>query len=737
MTAHPNGQAAAGITLADLAPIPIWVAWQTENRKDAKGNDKPTKVPYSSNGRKAEADDPQTWCIRQHAEAKVETLPKPFNEGGIGLELCDLGSGVSLAGVDLDTCREPDGMIASWAQSVIDRFATYAEVSPSQTGVKVFCTYQTSDLDQIRAIMGTAEWGKQWKRGSGEHPPAIELYVGRRYFALTGQHVQGTPATIQPVSLDTLTWLIQTAGPAFAPKPKGATGGGTDGSRSARALRVGLTSRRTGATYAEMCEAIAADPDTNEWHDEKGIAAGGRELQRIWDKAGDRIAREETANSPVVTEDGLGIAFTEEHRDRLRFDHTQGKWHRWTGQAWKVDETKLAFSWARVLCRKIAREANAEGRELIALSKVATAAAVEKFAQADQALAVTTAIWDRDPWLLGTPGGTVDLKTGEIREAAPEEYISRLTAVAPAATADCPLWRSFLDEVTANDPDMVRFLQQWCGYCLTGDTREHALVFACGPGGNGKGVFLGAVARVMGDYARNAAMDSFTSTSGDKHPTDLAMLAGARLVTASETEEGRPWAESRIKALTGGDMITARFMRRDFFEYRPLFKLFIIGNHKPILRNVDDAARRRFNIAPFDFKPPKPDKALEIKLQAEWPSILRWMIDGCLDWQRNGLMRPPVVVNATEEYFQAQDYFARWIEECCDLSSSVQSKASHLLHSFKVWCEQNGEQISDNRRLRGMIERIKGTRYTKSHGIQIVRGISLKPDKPSYGNREE
>jgi len=264
MSAQPNGHATAGITLADLAPMPVWVAWQTESRKDAKGNDKPTKVPYSANGRKAEADDPETWCIRDHAQAKADTLPKPFNEGGVGLELCNLGNGVSLGGVDLDSCRAPDGTITSWAQLVIDRFASYAEISPSQTGAKIFCTYQTSDLEQIRATMGTAEWGKQWKRGGGEHPPAIELYVGRRYFALTGQHLEGTPATIQPASLETLTWLIQTAGPAFAPKPKGAPGSGTDASRSATAYRTGLASRREGGTFDQMCAAIEADPQTAE-----------------------------------------------------------------------------------------------------------------------------------------------------------------------------------------------------------------------------------------------------------------------------------------------------------------------------------------------------------------------------------------------------------------------------------------------------------------------------------------
>jgi putative DNA primase/helicase len=218
---------------------------------------------------------------------------------------------------------------------------------------------------------------------------------------------------------------------------------------------------------------------------------------------------------------------------------------------------------------------------------------------------------------------------------------------------------------------------------LTGDTREHALLFVYGPGGNGKNVWLDTVSGILHDYAKTAAMETFTASIGDRHPTDLAMLRGARMVCASETEEGRAWAESRIKALTGGDKISARFMRQDFFEFSPQFKLVIIGNHKPTLRNVDEAARRRFNIAPFTYKPATPDKELKDKLRKEWPGILRWMIEGCLRWQREGLIRPKVVTDATEEYFSEQDSVRQWIEECCEIGERIYSVTSAEL--YKSW----------------------------------------------------
>ena len=290
-----------------------------------------------------------------------------------------------------------------------------------------------------------------------------------------------------------------------------------------------------------------------------------------------------------LTEDGIALAFAAKHQDLLRYDHSIGKWFRWTGIAWRQDEVKLAFSWCRKTCRELAKEAEAADGQLTTLAKAATAGAVERFAQSDPVLAVTSVIWDRDPFLLGTPAGTLDLRTAELLPPTREDHITKLTSVTPAVMPDCPQWLAFLDQVTKGDAGLIRFLKQWCGYCLTGDIREHALVFAHGPGGNGKSVFINVVRSIMGDYAQTAAMDTFTATQSDKHPTDLAMLRGARMVTASETEEGRAWAEARIKALTGGDPITARFMRQDFFTFQPQFKLTIIGNHQPALHNVDEA----------------------------------------------------------------------------------------------------------------------------------------------------
>jgi putative DNA primase/helicase len=431
----------------------------------------------------------------------------------------------------------------------------------------------------------------------------------------------------------------------------------------------GAPTAQTAAFF--LCEKLSIDPASCGWREPKKKSSANAQASDL--------------SGFDLNEDGIAQAFTAKHRGLLRFDHHAGSWFHWNGQAWRREETKLAFSWARQVCRQLARESGADDKERKALAKAATAAAVERFAQADRVFAVTSETWDRDPFLLGTPSGTVQLKTGETRAPELTDYITKLAAVAPAATAECPMWLQFLKDATAGDVDLIAFLQQFCGYLLTGDTREHALMFVYGPGENGKSVLLNTISAILGDYCKTAAMDTFIVSQGDRHPTDLAMLKGARMVCASETEEGRAWAETRIKQLTGGDMISARFMRQDFFEYRPQFKLVVIGNHKPVLRNVDEAARRRFNIIPFVNKPPEPDRKLEAKLWAEWPAILRWMIEGCLDWQANGLVRPQVVISATAEYFGEQDTVHQWIEDCCTTGGlTVWDTTSNL---FKSWSE--------------------------------------------------
>ena len=435
---------------------------------------------------------------------------------------------------------------------------------------------------------------------------------------------------------------------------------------------------------------------------------------------------------PAFSDEALALRFAERHADNLRYVAVWGKWVQWNGKHWRFDDTKLAFNHARRVCREAAAECN-KSKVGTAIASAKTVSAVERLALADRRIAATVDQWDPDPWLLNTPDGVVDLRTGTIRPHVAAEYMTKITAVGPRGS--CPRFLDFLDRITNSDPELIAYLRRMLGYALTGSTSEHALFFAYGTGANGKSVLLSTVSGILGDYHKTAPIETFTITSGDRHPTDLAMLRGARLVTATETEEGRRWAESRIKQLTGGDTVSARFMRQDFFEYQPQFKLVIAGNHRPGLRSVDEAIRRRFHLVPFAVTIPAEERDGELteKLKAEWPGILQWMIEGALEWQSDGLQPPEAVREATEAYLSAEDAIAAWIDDSASRSTSAWELLAELFASWAAWAERTGEYAGSMKRFAQTLETRGFLRHKTNRG-QGFYGLKLNPPpEPKYG----
>jgi putative DNA primase/helicase len=292
--------------------------------------------------------------------------------------------------------------------------------------------------------------------------------------------------------------------------------------------------------------------------------------------------------------------------------------------------------------------------------------------------------------------------------------------------------------VTGGDAELMVYLQRMVGYCLTGVTSEHALFFLYGTGANGKSVFVNVIATILGDYAANAPMDTFMETRSDRHPTDLAGLRGARFVASIETEQGRRWNESKIKTITGGDKVSARFMRQDFFDYTPHFKLVIAGNHKPSIRNVDEAMKRRLHLIPFTvtIPPERRDGKLTEKLLQERDGILAWALEGCLLWQQSGLKQPQSVMDATEEYFEAEDAMGRWIEDRCVLHGNAKALTFELFNDWKQWAETNGEFLGSMRRFSDALLTRRFEKWRNGSGMRGFVGIGLKEPtnlpRPSY-----
>jgi len=410
---------------------------------------------------------------------------------------------------------------------------------------------------------------------------------------------------------------------------------------------------------------------------------------------------------PEYSDRAMASRLIKSHGHEIKYCEAMGGWLVWDETRWSPDETLRVHDWSGQLLAAASNEVlqrtdfNASKVDRISLSLASTAArsSCVNYAKADSRIAVRAEQFDADPMLLNTAAGVIDLKSGIFRDRLPGELFMKRTAVTPDFTKKPERFLTFLSETQAHNEEVVAYLQKYFGYCLTGQTIEQNIVFMHGSGGNGKSVLVNTIAGILGDYASKTTMETFTASNSDRHPTELARLRGARFVFASETQGGKRWNESRIKELTGGEPITARFMHRDEFTFMPAFKLNFLGNHKPELRNVDEGIRRRLHLVPFTTKPAKPDPFLTDTLRGEWPQILAWLIEGCLKWQLEGLTPPLEVLVATEEYFEDEDALGRWIKERCHVIGGGTVLSSSLYDDWREWCGENGEYAGSMKRL--------------------------------------
>jgi len=353
---------------------------------------------------------------------------------------------------------------------------------------------------------------------------------------------------------------------------------------------------------------------------------------------------------------------------------------------------------------------------------------VESLVRSNESSAAEGKEFDTDLMFLGTPGGTVDLRTGDMRPAQRADMITRQTVVTPAEKGtEAPLWMNFLREVFDGDFTVIDFMQRAAGYAMTGRVNEHKMLFLYGTGRNGKSVFLDTLFWLWGDYARRAASDTFLNKQGGSHPTDIAGLHGARLVIGSELPRGKSWDESVIKDLTGGDVMTARFMHRDFFDFTPQLTLMIAGNTQPSFRGVDEAIRSRVVLVPFTVTIPseKRDTGLLDKLKAEGPAILRWCIEGVDMWQRRGLDVPEKIKAASDEYFDSEDICGQFIADEIEPAPAKFTSNADLHRRFTQWADAQGLAAWTQTTLtKALCE--KGFASAKSNGKRGIRGLGLR-----------
>jgi putative DNA primase/helicase len=480
-------------------------------------------------------------------------------------------------------------------------------------------------------------------------------------------------------------------------------------------------------------------------------ATGGRRLGELVPKMPEKIAdflewerpnMREQRRHYMRTDLGNADRFVDAHRDRVLWCHARKACLCWDGKRYAWDERGEAVKLAHLAARSIFHEAaDAESdEEQKAISKWALASQNESrinamLSQAKPYLAVGIEELDRDPWLINCQNGTVDLRTGKLKDHDPADRITKIVPVDYDPDAPCPRFKQFLKETLVDDA-VITFVKRYSGYTLTGITRERLLAILYGFGKNGKTTLVELLRDVMGDYATNTDTETLLMRKYQGVGNDVAALKGARFVSAAEVEQGRRLAESKVKQLTGRDTVTARFLFGEPFSFRPAFKLWLSTNNKPVIQGTDDAIWDRLRLIPFTqrFDGDRQDPRLPEKLRSELAGVLAWMVEGCLEWQEHGLGEPDSVREATEQYRAEMDTLAAFIEDRCVVREDVVAPATPLYKQYQMWCDAAGEK-PETQKMFGMRLRERGFVSDKiKRGPHKDRkgwfGIGLRADHP-------
>lgn len=733
-----NTQVASAIP-SELRELNQWVCWKYEDR-----NGKTTKPPYQakSNGELpyARSDDPATWSAFDAAVAAAVRL----NLAGVGL---NLWSSDGLTGLDLDHVIDPaTGELNPLAREVLERFAgTYTEISPSGTGIRIFCYGKPEHSGKCS---GKVKWLEVYSHPShryltvtGNPWPGSVLSVTNQQDALDWLHTRfmdkdkadstGGEAAHGPSPVDSLddAALLDKArhsqnGDAFDALWSGDTSAHNGDHSAADLALLNTLAFWTGKDSSRMDHLFRQSGLMREKWDESHTADGQTYGQISIDKAisdcrdsysGKKPeSKSRDDRRPAVNDADLAQRFQTDlgnserlvarHGSDLRYCYDFGKWLVWDGVRWGIDRNGAALDRAKATARAMLAEAGTlmdkeDARKLAAWSFRSQGrdrmSAMLYLAQPD--VAVCPEHLDTHPWLLNVANGTIDLQAGLLRSARRTDLLTKSSPVVYDASATCPQWLAFLDRIFEGKPEIINYVQKAAGYSLTGLDTEECFFVLHGVGQNGKSTFVETLSALLGtDYAQQATPDLLMQKKHERHATELAVLRGARLVASVETGQGKKLNEVLIKSMTGGDRIRANFMHQDTFEFRPEFKVWLSTNHKPVITGTDLGIWRRIRLIPFLVKIPDHERDGSFKTRLREPAslsgILNWALQGCLAWQREGLKPPQEIVDAIQEYREEMDVLAAWISDCCVVKKVAEAKAADLYASYTDWCDAQGER---------------------------------------------
>lgn len=723
----------------DLKALDRWVVFALEGVKHAK-------VPYiPGTTRKARSNDASTWRSFAVAHAAAE-------RSGLYLGFAftpDLG----MTFIDLDHVLGAEGVVKKYAQLVVDTLDSYTEASLND-GLHVFVQGRPPEHFTMERVGGKVEVYPQaggrfclitgfTRPGIGSLDGLIEerteelagLFPARTRTPPTASS-NGTGADLTDDEIDAIVGALRRSW--------------VDGQKHELGLAIGGILAKNGVPETQaltIMERISSAEDRP--HEREQVVSDSYErarngldirgyqalreivpgealaivdgiLSRVWnanqvkpqrptraprDEANANDASEPVpfADVPHRTDMGNANRMVERHGTDLRYCGNRKAWLVWDGRRWLWDESgevqrrakETVLSWYPEAATLAGPERADLVKHAISCESASRLAAMVELARSEVGIPVAIDDLDRDPWALNVLNGTLDLRTGNLRPHDQADYMTRLIPVAYDPLESCPTFLAFLDQILQGKQDLITFLQRAIGYSLTGLTVERCMFILWGGGKNGKSTLLDTLLGILGDFAARTATDTLMfNRNGGGIPNDIARLKGMRFAYASEGEQGKRLAESKIKDITGGDTLTARFMRAEWFDFRPEFKLWLGTNHKPVILGTDDAIWDRIKLIPFNVRipPEEQDKHLKDKLMAEAPGILAWAVEGCLDWQRHGLGEPADIRDATSQYRSSEDIIGRFLNEQCEQHESASVTKKALYAAYREWCEDEGEK---------------------------------------------
>lgn len=749
----------------ELKKLRNWVCWKAE--PDPKSHSGISKKPINpKTGGQAMSNNPDTWS---DFETAVE-VSSDF--AGIGF----MFSGSGYFGVDLDDTDVNGSLVSEF----VNALQSYAELSQSGNGVHIICRGRLPEggrrrgnvemYDSGRFFVMTGNYCSEYidiSECTEKIKPLHEKYLGGN----VNSSLQNVSSRIQnsSISMDVQTIVDKALNSANGEKFRRLYSGdfsdygsqseadmafcnilafwcGGDAEKMDAIYRIsGLMRekwdrRQSGSTYGKLTIQKAVSQCGNFYghnilqHSQYSLSIGKEAQERIKDKL---YSFDDTGNAQRL-HDAYG--------DILRYSYIDKRWLYYKEGKWNYDNIGFHRNIADASIELMERERiyyhEQDEREDTDLEKQfmkhykksrSFTGKTNMLKEAEHYSPILPSMLDRKKILLNCKNGIVNLKTGEFLPHCKEEYITKITRCAynPEAV-DTPQWDKFLDDIFGGDRDLIRYIQKAVGYSLSGSTSEQCAFFLYGTGRNGKSTFLEIIRSIMGDYATNIQPQTIMvkPNSGSSPNSDIARLKGSRLVTSVEPNEGMRIDEGLLKQLTGDDVVTARKLFGDEFEFKPEFKLWMATNHKPIIRGTDTGIWRRIHLVPFTVQIPedKVDRHLKYKLAKELEGIFRWAVEGCRLWQSEGLRMPKAILDAVKEYRHEMDVISAFTDSCCTVGKG-EVKASQLYAVYAKWADENNEYKMSNTKFGA--EMAKRFEKVRKKNAMVYIGLSLGNDEYS------